>query len=49
MSKPATLMHPSNTKLNAAGLTPDQSLMLPERMPEQDEKPVMQAVHEVSL
>jgi len=49
MSKPSALMHSSNTKLNAAGMTPDNSMNLPERQAELDEVVIMQAVKEVNL
>lgn len=49
MSKPSTLMHPSNTALNTACLTPHHSMTLPERLPEDDEKLVMQVIEEVSF
>lgn len=48
MSKPSTLMHPSNTALNSACLSPHHSMILPERQPEEDEKLIMQAIEEVS-
>ncbi|UZJ56040.1 hypothetical protein CBS101457_005360 [Exobasidium rhododendri] len=41
------MMHPSNVKLNAAGLTPEDSMNLPERKPELDEMIIMQAVQEM--
>lgn len=37
----------SSKKLNAAGLTPDHSLILPERAPAADENEVLQALVEV--
>ncbi|PWN93658.1 hypothetical protein FA10DRAFT_264280 [Acaromyces ingoldii] len=39
--------HPSNTKLNAAGLTPDHSLVLPERGPQPDEVEILKALSEL--
>jgi hypothetical protein len=47
MSK-SSLQHPSTTKLNAAGLSPDVSMNLAERQPEADEMQIMQAIQEVS-
>lgn len=49
MSRPNQIMHLSNTKLNAAGLTPDHSLVLPERQALADEEAVLQAMNEVGI
>lgn len=43
------MFHPSNTKLNAAGLAPEHSMLLPERAPKDDEQTVLQALHHVSI
>jgi hypothetical protein len=49
MSQAARIMHLSNNKLNAAGLTPDHSLVLPERTAQVDEVAVLQAMTEVCI
>lgn len=42
-----SFLQQSNLKLNAAGLTPDHSLTLPERAPQADEQEILQAIQEV--
>lgn len=42
------LLHHSSVKLNAAGLTPECSLVLPERAAKEDEVAIMHAIEEVS-
>jgi hypothetical protein len=42
------MFHGSNTRLNAAGLAPEHSKLLPERQPKDDEADILNALHEVS-
>lgn len=42
------MFHPSNTRLNAAGLAPEHSKLLPERQPKDDEATILNAIEEVS-
>lgn len=42
------MFHGSNTRLNAAGLAPEHSKLLPERQPKDDEADLLNALQEVS-
>lgn len=44
----SSMFHGSNTRLNAAGLAPEHSKLLPERQPKDDEADILNALHEVS-
>ncbi|KAI3475600.1 hypothetical protein L1887_62972 [Cichorium endivia] len=41
------MFHGSNTRLNAAGLAPEHSKLLPERQPKDDEADILNALHEL--
>lgn len=43
----SSMFHPSNTRLNAAGLVPEHSKLLPERQPTDDEANLLNTLHEV--
>ncbi len=49
LARPSSSMfHGSNTRLNAAGLAPEHSKLLPERQPKDDEADLLNALQEVS-
>ncbi|SPO30866.1 uncharacterized protein UTRI_05512_B [Ustilago trichophora] len=41
------MFHASNTRLNAAGLAPEHSKLLPERQPKDDEANLLQSLHQL--
>lgn len=49
ISSSSSMFHASSTRLNAAGLAPEHSKLLPERQPKDDEAHLLQLLHQVSL